>query len=352
MLIPKICKSLLSLGVFSSFLASAIEKDACFDRTTMPYTLQVDSHFHFQPFGGKAILFEDMLDIFEQNGVRFVNAYGIGQPFTFDNACIHYLDCPNHPTAPSIKNDLINAHNVSTQLNTSVSVQLAMSFANLANPESIISQIYKLDKKHKKQFKLMGEVNLMNQALVSNSHQPATLHDISGWKTFMNLLKDRNMPIVIHSDLGNDEEYFKYLHLIEHVLNLYPDNKIVWAHLGLSYQQVTLNPKEHIAILQRMLNQYQNLTLDMSWRIIEEYYFSKQRKAYVKFINKNSHRFISGSNFIASDNKRKDSYQQELETVSTINEYLDDDAFRNIALGQNYFELHSLPNEAPKICSR
>ncbi len=35
--------------------------------------------------------------------------------------------------------------------------------------------------------------------------------------------------------------------------------------------------------------------------------------------------------------------------VSRINQYLDDDAFRNIALGQNYFELQSIYHKALKL---
>ena len=30
--------------------------------------------------------------------------------------------------------------------------------------------------------------------------------------------------------------------------------------------------------------------------------------------------------------------------------FLDDGAFRNIALGQNYFDLMNLPYEAPRLC--
>ena len=43
-------------------------------------------------------------------------------------------------------------------------------------------------------------------------------------------------------------------------------------------------------------------------------------------------------------------YEKELDATSQINEYLDDNAFRDIALGQSYFGLLGLSDRAPSIC--
>jgi hypothetical protein len=44
-------------------------------------------------------------------------------------------------------------------------------------------------------------------------------------------------------------------------------------------------------------------------------------------------------------------YEEELDVTSRINKYLSDNAFRDIALGQSYFALLGLPDQAPPICA-
>ena len=43
-------------------------------------------------------------------------------------------------------------------------------------------------------------------------------------------------------------------------------------------------------------------------------------------------------------------YRTELDITSRILGYLDNEAFRNIALGENYFRLLDLDYTAPRIC--
>jgi predicted TIM-barrel fold metal-dependent hydrolase len=200
----------------------------------------------------------------------------------------------------------------------------------------------------------MGEVNLVKQAQFNNRHKPATPKDITKWAGFMAELRARDYPITIHSDIGNDASPTLYLPLMEQALALYPENKIVWAHMGLSYEQKSMKASEHITILSRLLDQYPNLMLDISWRILEDYYFSKSayRPQYVAFINQYSDRILPGSDFVAFRDNSFKVYQQELEVTSRIHQYLDDNAFRNIALGENYFKLLNLDYQAPQICSK
>ena len=58
-----------------------------------------------------------------------------------------------------------------------------------------------------------------------------------------------------------------------------------------------------------------------------------------------------GTDFLASRDKDVDVYRTELEVTSRINRYLSDTAFRNIALGANYFRLLALEYEAPRVCA-
>ena len=168
----------------------------------------------------------------------------------------------------------------------------------------------------------------------------------------MEVLRERGIPIAIHSDLGSDEDPLEYLPLMEEVLERYPDNRIVWMHMGLSLELRTLPAADHIVLLTTMLDRYPNLLLDITWRIIDDNYFSKEgyQPLYVDFLNEYSNRILPGTDFLASFNKDFEVYREELAVTSRILAFLNDEAFRNIALGENYFRLLGLEYGAPEVC--
>ncbi|MFK5970918.1 MAG: amidohydrolase family protein [Candidatus Marithrix sp.] len=323
----------------------------CYDRQTEPYTPVVDSHIHFRPFGGAAVPFSELNEYFNKTGVLFVNIYGIGQILPVDSSCTYYLDCPGTPALPSIKNDFTNASNYLEFGNETPRMVLSMTFPDMANPETIVELVSLYDKEYPNMFKWAGEVNLIKQALLGNDHEPATKEDIEKWAEFMSLLKDRNIPINIHSDLGNTAEPTKYLPLMEYVLELYPDNKIIWAHMGLSKELPEMDPTKHIQIMKSLLDKSPNLMLDISWRVLEDNYFSKYRELYAAFLNNYSDRILPGTDFVASRQKDFETYKNELTVNSEIHKHLNNEAFRNIVLGNNYFRLLGLNYNAPQICN-
>ena len=325
----------------------------CYDRDTRPYTFVVDAHNHFRPFGGNAIPLYELDNYFHRLGVLFINVYGIGQTLPINSGCEYYLDCKGTKVIPSIHNDFRNASNYLEFTPEGLHLTLSMSFPNLAKPEYVMPQIALLDKEFPEQFTWMGEVNLVKQALYGNGHLPTPIEKIPEWKEFMTLLRERDIPIAIHSDFGNNEDQTKYVYLMEKVLELYPNNKIVWVHMGLSKELTNIDPQKHIGILQPLLDKYPNLSLDLSWRVLYDEYFSKHeiRNHYVEFINSNPTRFLPGTDFVASRKKDFLVYAEEVEVNSRINLYMNDEAFRNIALGENYFRLLNMKDyEAPQIC--
>ena len=325
----------------------------CYDRSAQPYTTIVDTHVHFRPFGGPAVPFEEILGYFEATGVLFANVYGIGQMLPASSSCTYYLDCPGTPVTPTLKNDFVNAANVVTKTPKNLHLTLAMTFPDLADPDSILAGMELLDAEYPGLFRWMGEVNLVKQALYGNGHEPVPAATIGEWDGFMRVLRERGIPLAIHSDLGSDDEPTRYLPLMERVLRRYPDNAIVWVHMGLSRELTTMDPQRHAALMTSMLERHPNLMLDISWRVIDDAYFSKPegRAAYVPFLNAFSERVLPGTDFLASRDKDLDVYREELEVTGRIHRHLDDDAFRNIALGGSYFRLLGLEYHAPPICS-
>ncbi|MDE0411211.1 MAG: amidohydrolase family protein [Gammaproteobacteria bacterium] len=328
------------------------ETIACYDRAVQPNTAVVDAHLHFRPFGGRALPFEEVVQYLEKAGVQYATVYGIGQMLPISSSCTYYLDCPGTPVMPTLKNDFFNAVNYITKGSGTVHMTLSMSFPNLGQPDTVLDGMRLLDREFPGLFKWMGEVNMVKQALFGNHRLAIPISKIAKWEPFMAELRKRDMPIAIHSDLGSNEEPTRYLPWIEEALRLYPDNKIIWMHLGLSRELTTIEADRHIAILQSLLDRYPKLMLDIAWRVIDDHYFSDPglRAQYIPFLNAYSDRILPGSDFVASSNKSFEVYRAELEVTSRIIRHLDDDAFRNIALGENYFRLLDLDESAPEIC--
>lgn len=339
-----------------SLFAKGDGEKPCYNRTTQPQTAVTDLHLHPQPFGGSSIPYKELMSYLDETEVRFVLLYGIGQTLPYNSKCTYYLDCVGTDALPGMKNDFENAANYVEFPQDKIHIGLSMTFPDLATPEDIVAGIKLLDVEYPGLFQWMGEVNLHKEALRGNGHEPASLEDIAQWKDFMVILKERGIPIALHSDLGDDNNPTKNLALMKEVLRLYPDNEIVWMHMGLSRELVKMEPAEHIKLMSEFLDKHPNLFLDISWTVIAEAYFDtpEKRALYVEFFNRYPTRILAGTDFVASANKNMEIYKKEAEVTGSILAELNDEAFRSIALGQNYFNL--VPDlsdkfEAPSICS-
>ena len=251
------------------------DEPPCYDRSVQPQTAVVDAHLHFRPFGGPAIPFKEVVSYLEQTGVLFANVYGIGQMLPPASSCTYYLDCPGTPVTPTLKNDFVNAANYIANAPPGVHLTLSMTFPDLSRPDSILPGMQLVEEEYPAAFKWMGEVNLVKQALFGNGREPVPMAEITEWAAFMEALRERGIPLAIHSDLGNDEEPTRYLPLMTEVLRLYPDNIIVWVHMGLSQELVNMNAAQHIQTMRSLLDRYPKLMLDIAWRVIEDSHFSK-----------------------------------------------------------------------------
>ena len=342
----------------------------CFPRNKIKTHMLIDAHFHAKPFGGKAIPFAEELQYLKKSGVVFVTMMGIGQILPRTSKCTYYLDCPNIIIEPSIVNDIRNAEDYLASDHTGVYVILSMSFMNLAHPNlhdfAMLKNMSTLNHAYPGLFRWAGEVNVAKQALVKNGHKliglrsslkdghiPSSFMDksvIRKWGPFMKELYKRDIPITLHLDIGNNKQPEEYLPVMEYILKLYPNNKIIWAHMGMSKELTNLSAKRHIAMMERFLNQDKNLYLDISWRVLQDIQFKKDMKAYTQFLDCYSTRIITGTDFVGSRNKNYLDYKEDLNVTSEILKGLNDDAYRNIALGENYIKLLHLPFNAPKVC--
>lgn len=361
----KVLTAVLAVAAASNVFALSLEdyknpNAPCFDRGANSALTVADTHIHFRPFGGPSVSFENLRDELRANGVLFAGVMGIGQrlPNGAVNSdgqdCESYRDCPGQTASPSTKNDWVNAANFYEFKSPGMEMVFSMTFPDLSDTGDVLRTIRLYDKEYPGLFKVMGESNVVKQALFPNNHRAVTVEEIDSWAGFMPELRARGIPFFLHSDLGSNAEPLKYLSLIQHVLARYPDNKIVLLHLGISGELTSLDPVTHIATLSNLLDANKNLYVDTSWRVIEENYFSKDRVRYVEFLNKYSNRIITGSDYVAYKNKAPAyNYADELKVSSEMNKYVSDDAYRDIALGQTYLTMLGMTGtyNAPKICA-
>ena len=351
------CQS-LSLDDFS-LDSSSVD---CYDRETMPYTMVVDTHLHFRNFiVDLSPPFEDVIGYLESTGVLFANIYGIGQVLPADSDCTSLSTCRRDPLFTSFRNDILNAENLilwrkSNRYNQNVHLVLSMTFPDLSDPSSVLDGISFLDREYSQGFfSWMGEVNLVKQQFARRGFRSVPKDQIPKWEPFMAILRERNIPLALHSDLGNDNYPTRYISWMEDVLNLYPDNQIVWMHAGISFELTEMDVDQHIGVMSTFLDRFDNLMIDLSWSVLDEYYFTisqMHQDKYVDFINRYSTRILPGTDFVASIFTDVNSYKEKLDKTSRIYRHVSDKAFRNIALGENYFRLLDLPFQAPPICQR
>ncbi|ASD67369.1 amidohydrolase family protein [Pseudoalteromonas piscicida] len=345
------CQSVSATGT-RTLATFSVDNSQCYDRKAQPSYFAVDSHHHFQPFRGDAVPFDKLVAWAERAGVVFINVYGIGQTYERKPDCFGERGCYSQLISPSIQNDFKNASNYLKYGADSVHLTLSMTFADLHKPETILPKMALLEDEFGDLFRWMGEVNLVKAAHFGNGHQAVDKETIAKWQPFMAVLKEKRIPLALHADLGDNNTPLKYLPLLEEVLKRYPENDIIWMHMGVSKELNHIDPELHINTMERLFSQYKNLKADLSWRILYDYYFSDPeiKAQYVEFINAHAERFLPGSDFVASKNKRFFDYLEEVDINSRILAELDDNAFRQIALGQNYFSLLDLPYRAPEIC--
>ena len=276
--------------------------------------------------------FADLLGRLRRAGILFTTLYGIGQRLPIDSTCTYYLDCPGEKITPSLKNDFFNAQSVLDNSQALAEspvgpmITLSMSFLNLHKAEEILDKMKLLQAEFPKMFKWVGEINLVKQALWKNEQGlPVSLESIKTWGPFMAELRKQDIPLALHADLGDDRDGKKFLPLMDEVLKLYPENKLIWMHLGGLSKQ--LDPKlsasllqkptsieEHVELIKQRLQKNPKLMIDLSWDILYDNIYSSpaEEKPYIKLINDFPTRFLSGSDHVASVVKTEDAYSAGL----------------------------------------
>lgn len=173
----------------------------------------------------------------------------------------------------------------------------------------------------------IGEVFLRHDDLTALTYGDVPRATSSAFGRLLDLAAARDLPMLVHSDIGPARlEHPDYLGEIESAIRTHPNTRVIWAHAGISRRIVIAN---HTDILRRMLGQYRNLMIDLSWVIFEQELApggALDRK-WVSLIEEYPGRFVIGSDTVGFF----DQYKPTLQRYYLLLDALKPETARNVA---------------------
>ncbi|MBN1638912.1 MAG: amidohydrolase family protein [Ignavibacteriales bacterium] len=110
---------------------------------------------------------------------------------------------------------------------------------------------------------------------------------------------DRKLPVLIHQNVSSvsNPHYPIYLYELEEALRNHPNTVFVFAHCGISRR---INVPFYYQMIERLLEQFPLLYMDISWIIFDEIICPSQvaDKKWIELIEKHSERFCLGSDLV------------------------------------------------------
>ncbi|WP_405120933.1 amidohydrolase family protein [Pseudomonas leptonychotis] len=122
------------------------------------------------------------------------------------------------------------------------------------------------------------------------------------------LAAEYDLPVMLHSNITSKRERNPlYLQEIEDPLRNHPHVRFIWAHAGTSMEIHRHQEKLDFLLpnLKRMLKQYPNLYVDLSWTMLQPYLLDADGKpdpAWVELVSSYPARFMLGSDVVGRFN--------------------------------------------------
>lgn len=152
----------------------------------------------------------------------------------------------------------------------------------------------------------IGEVFTRHDDLTALIHGSAPRANSEAMMKVYKLAAEYDLPVLLHSNITSKRERNPlYLEELEDALNKNPDVKFIWAHAGTS-KELHRHQEELDFIrplLQELLDKYDNLTIDLSWTMIEPYLLNEKgqpRAGWLALLEQYPSRFVIGSDVVGS----------------------------------------------------
>ncbi|GLP99235.1 hypothetical protein GCM10007891_10890 [Methylophaga thalassica] len=152
----------------------------------------------------------------------------------------------------------------------------------------------------------IGEVFTRHDDLTALIHGSAPRANSEAMMKVYKLAAEYDLPVLLHSNITSKRERNPlYLEELEDALKKNPDVKFIWAHAGTS-KELHRHQEELDFIrplLQELLAKYDNLTIDLSWTMIEPYLLNEKgqpRAKWLALLEQYPSRFVIGSDVVGS----------------------------------------------------
>ncbi|AZC23496.1 5-oxo-L-prolinase, putative [Pseudomonas sessilinigenes] len=147
------------------------------------------------------------------------------------------------------------------------------------------------------------------------------------------LAAERDLPVMLHSNITSKRERNPlYLAEIEEPLSEHPQTRFIWAHAGTSAE--IHRHQERLAFLlptlERLLQAYPNLYIDLSWSLLTPYLMDEQgmpSQEWLQLVQRFPERFMLGSDGVG----RFDKLGQELRSFDGFLDALPVEVARKVA---------------------
>ncbi|AQW69146.1 amidohydrolase family protein [Pseudomonas putida] len=147
------------------------------------------------------------------------------------------------------------------------------------------------------------------------------------------LAAERDLPVLLHSNITSKRERNPlYLAEIEEPLRNHPHTRFIWAHAGSSMEIHRHQTQMDflLPVLTRLLEDYPNLYVDLSWSVLKPYLLDEQgvpREPWLALVKRYPTRFMLGSDVVG----RFDSLGKEMDSFRSFLDALPEDVARRVA---------------------
>jgi hypothetical protein len=158
----------------------------------------------------------------------------------------------------------------------------------------------------------IGEIFTRHDDLTALIHGDAPRADNEALARVFHLAAEYDLPVMLHSNITSKRERNPlYLQEIETPLRNHPHVRFIWAHAGTSMEIHRHQQRLDFLLptLERMLEQYPNLYIDLSWSMLRPYLLDKQGKPdadWLKLVRRYPERFMLGSDVVGRFDGLKD----------------------------------------------
>jgi predicted TIM-barrel fold metal-dependent hydrolase len=145
----------------------------------------------------------------------------------------------------------------------------------------------------------IGEVMARHDDLTALTYGETPRADHVALDPIYELAAENDLPVGVHSNIGS--VWLRepiYIHEMENAVKRHPETRFIWNHAGISRRiKVPTITKE----LRRMLRTYENLWVDISWVVFEDYVApqGKPSPEWVALIEEFPDRFMFGTDKVA-----------------------------------------------------